>query len=265
MITCVGSCVTFDKVSVTLGGVSILCDVSASVPCGGSTAFVGPNGAGKTTLLSALLGLVPYTGTIGFHLHTDGKAPRIGYVPQRLAFDRTMPLSVAEFLACGQQRMPLWLGVGKRSRERSREFLSFVRSDDLIDRPLGALSGGEQQRVLLAHALSQEPELLVLDEPAAGVDVQGEMLFCELLESLRSERRFTQIMVSHDLSTVMHHANHVVLLNKRVAAEGTPAEVLSGENLRTTFGLHMGSFEAHLSGKQQLGTAPCCGKEGCHG
>lgn len=229
--------VRFDKVSVRRGGLTILDEVSAVVPRGSCTVIVGPNGAGKTTLLLALLGEVPYGGRIRAG---TGGALRIGYVPQRINLDRGMPLTVTEFLALGEQRRPLWLGVRPDVRRKVCGFLDLVHAAHLADRRLGALSGGETQRVLLALALQRDPELLVLDEPSAGVDFEGEHLFCELLEELRARRGFTQLMVSHDLGMVAHHATHVICLRRRVAAEGNPTEVLTPEILNALFGLHMG-------------------------
>lgn len=237
--------VVFEDISVSLGGVDILEQVSAAVPRGGCTAVVGPNGAGKTTLLMTLLGEVPYQGHIHRTCRVDGGCSRIGYVPQRLMFDRDMPLSVLEFLSMGVQRLPLWFGIGHRRRSQVLRLLEAVKAAHLAGRPLGALSGGELQRVLLALALQQEPDLLVLDEPAAGVDLQGGQIFCEVLESLRRERGFTQLMVSHDLGTVTHHATHVIGLNRRVVAQGPPREVLTNQNLLALFGPHMGLFHAH--------------------
>ena len=239
-ILAIKSIVKFDSLSVSLGGVSILDSVTASVPLGSSTAIVGPNGAGKTTLLLALLGQIKYKGSIVFE--KDNKLPRIGYVPQKLTFDRGLPLTVVEFMVMGIQKLPLWLGVRKQNRARAMNLLSLVNALDLSDRRLGALSGGELQRVLLALAIQQDPQLLVLDEPAAGVDYHGEHLFCELLEKLRKEHGYTQLMVSHDLGTVSHHASHVICMNKKVAAEGTPSEVLTPEILSTVFGVHMGGL-----------------------
>lgn len=230
--------VIFSSVSVVLGGVPILDGVSASAPRGSCTAIVGPNGAGKTTMLLALLGHVPYEGRIEIACRTG--QPRLGYVPQRLDFDRGMPLTVTEFLVLENQRSPLLLGVRRERRRRAVELLEAVGAEPLANRRLGALSGGELQRVLLASALGQDPDLLVLDEPAAGVDFKGEHVFCELLENLRGRHGFTQLMVSHDLATVTHHATHVICLNRRVAAEGPPAEVLNDDNLAAVFGPHRG-------------------------
>lgn len=236
----VDSAINFEGVTVTLGGVSILNGVSATVPRGGCTAIVGPNGAGKTTLLLALLGQIRYSGTIRIASGPHNTPPRIGYVPQRLLFDRGMPMTVMEFMAMGRQRLPLWFGSRPRHQERALSLLATVKAEDLAKRQVGALSGGEMQRVLLALALQQDPDLLILDEPAAGVDFQGEQIFCELLDSLRLKHAFTQLIVSHDLATVTHHSTYVICLNHSVLAAGPPKEVLTNENLTATFGLHMG-------------------------
>jgi zinc transport system ATP-binding protein len=232
--------VAFENVTVALGGNVILDGVSARVPPGSCTAIVGPNGAGKTTMLLALLGQLSYQGRIRVTCEPEERRPRIGYVPQRLQFDRGLPITVLEFMVMGWQRNPLWFGVRKRHRGRAKQLLAAVRADGLEARRLGALSGGEMQRVLLALALGQTPDLLVLDEPAAGVDFQGEHVFCELLEGLRREQGFTQLMVSHDLATVTHHATHVICLNRKVAAEGPPGKALTNATLTAVFGPHKG-------------------------
>jgi zinc transport system ATP-binding protein len=230
--------IRFQDVSVTLGGVRVLEFVSATVPPGGVTAIIGPNGAGKTTLLLALLGRIPHTGRIAFG--EDSNRARIGYVPQRLDFDRAMPVTVADALVMGRQRWPLWLGARKTHRQEAMDLLAAVRAEHLARRRLGILSGGELQRVLLALALQQAPQVLLLDELSAGVDVIGENLLCELLERLRPERHFTQVMVTHDLSLVAAHATHVICLNRRVLGEGAPCTVLVPDVLARTFGTHVG-------------------------
>ena len=239
--------IDFCDVSVHRSGLSILDHVSASVPKGSCTVIVGPNGAGKTTLILALIGEMRHTGSISICTGRSGGPLRLGYVPQRISIDRGMPLTVMEFLVMGIQKRPLWLGIRPSLRTRSLELLSMVRAEHLAARRLGNLSGGEMQRVLLALALQQEPELLVLDEPSAGVDFQGEHLFCELLDELRSTQGFTQLMVSHDLGMVFHHATHVICLKRRVFAEGTPADVLTPDNLMALFGMHMGLINPHFA------------------
>jgi zinc transport system ATP-binding protein len=261
-----GAAVAFEKVTVDLGGNTILEDVSAKVPQGSCTAIVGPNGAGKTTMLLALLGELSYTGGIRISRVDNGRPLGIGYVPQRLQFDRGMPLTVLEFMVMGWQRTPLWFGVRRRYCQRAMELMKSVKMNGLENRKIGALSGGEMQRVLLALALGQEPDLLVLDEPASGVDFQGEHVFCELLDRLRCEKGFTQLMVSHDLPTVTHHATHVICLNRRVAAEGPPREVLTAETLTAIFGLHMGLVDSRALPSGKCGcSSSCCNCTGDSG
>ena len=254
--------VSFEAVTVTLGGVPILDRVTARMPRGGCTAIVGPNGSGKTTLLLALLGQVPYGGRIILAPRADGRPPRLGYVPQRLDFDRGMPMTVREFMIMGQQRLPLWFGCRAQGEAKALELLANVRADTLIKRQVGALSGGEMQRVLLALALQQEPDLLILDEPAAGVDFQGEQIFCELLSSLRQQHAFSQLIVSHDLATVTHHSTYVICLNHTVMAAGPPRQVLTPETLTATFGLHMGLVASRaMPGAGPACTASCCAEQ----
>jgi zinc transport system ATP-binding protein len=120
------------------------------------------------------------------------------------------------------------------------EMLRAVGVENLANRHLGTLSGGEQQRVLLALALQEHPELLILDEPASGVDFHGEQILCALLDRLRIEHGFTQLMVSHDLALVTAHADHVICLNRKVVGEGSPQQVLTPGVLEATFGIHLG-------------------------
>lgn len=232
--------ICLDDVSVNLGGVQVLDSVTAMIPRGGCTCIVGPNGAGKTTLLMAVLGRIQHSGAIRIGRTTDGRIARVGYVPQRLAFDRGMPLTVMEFLAMGAQRRPLWLGISRDVRERTSRLLDMVGAGALADRRVGALSGGELQRILLALAFQQDPDVLILDEPAAGVDFRGGQIFCELLENLRAEHGFTQVMVTHDLGLAASHATYAILLNGRIIGEGEPGATLNPENLTRAFGTHMG-------------------------
>ena len=230
------------NVSVTLGGNPILSDVSFEPAVGKVNAIIGPNGAGKTTLLRAILGLVPYTGTIELGRSRDGRPLRVGYVPQRLDFDRGMPLTVLDFLSCGLQRRPLWLGHRRKARRTAARVLQRIGAAGWERRRLGTLSGGELQRVLLAMALAREPSILLLDEPVSGVDATGEQMFCDLLGSLQADGHYTMLLVNHDLSIVTRHADHVVCLNQRVHCQGNVVETLTAENLRALYKHDVGLF-----------------------
>lgn len=251
--------VRLEHVSVTLAENRILNDVCASIPQGLSTAIVGPNGAGKTTLTLAILNQLPYEGRIGFPAaEAEGRAPRFGFVPQHLQFDRNMPLTVTEYLLSGIQRKPLFLGPSKRLLPRVRAILEDVECSHLADRRFGALSGGEIQRVLLAQALLQEPDILILDEPTSGVDLKGGRLCCELLRRIRETRSFTQIMICHDLAIVTAHADRVLCLNHAATAFGKPHEVLTHKVLTETFGLHLGLPDVHGLPADILECPPSC-------
>ncbi|THB73576.1 MAG: metal ABC transporter ATP-binding protein [Gammaproteobacteria bacterium] len=238
-----GNAVVFKDVAVSLNGISILEQITADVPFNSCTSIIGPNGAGKTTLLLALLGKVRFSGNIYINKTDRGRKPVIGYVPQHINFDRTIPVTVLEFMSMGFQGKPLWLGVNKTSKEKCQRLLADVHAEHLIDRNVGNLSGGELQRVLLALALQNDPDLLVLDEPDTGVDFRGGQIFCELLEELRGKHGFTQIMVSHDLGTITQHSTHIICMNHIVIAQGAPQEVITQEILSSTFGLHMGVID----------------------
>jgi zinc transport system ATP-binding protein len=224
--------------SVRVGGATILSGINADIRCGEVTALVGPNGAGKTTLLLAILGQVPYDGEIRFcRAEEHGRGtPKIGYVPQRIDLDRNAPMSVLDFFALTSQRLPVFLGVTRRSRAAAEAALARGGVGHLISRPLGKLSGGELQRVLLALALRDNPDILLLDEPVSGVDVSGEELFCDFLEQSHRESRFSLLLVSHDLSVVTRHADRVICLDKKIVCQGATTEVLTPETLSAMYG-----------------------------
>jgi zinc transport system ATP-binding protein len=205
-------------------GRRLLTDVSVTVPPGSVHLLVGPNGAGKSTLFAAVLGLVEFTGSIRFHWRAAG---RIGYLPQTFAVDRTLPLTVGEFLALSRQRRPVCIGIGRTQRRRSDALLASVGLAGFERRPLGALSGGELQRVLLANAIDPAPELLLLDEPASGLDDTAVKQFEQVLVELKRAHATAVLMVSHDLGQVRRLADQVTLLDRRVRRTGTPAVVLA--------------------------------------
>jgi zinc transport system ATP-binding protein len=186
---------------------ALLSDFSLRIERGTLHALVGPNGAGKTTLLSAILGLVPFDGRITAHWMGTG---RIAYVPQQFQVDRTLPVTVADFLALTRQRRPVCLGVAQQTRKRISLLLDRVGLGGFDDRPLSVLSGGELRRVLLANALDPLPELLILDEPATGLDETAARWLDTTLQSLK--REMTTLMVSHDSEQVRRIADRVTNL-----------------------------------------------------
>lgn len=236
---------SLERVGVSRGGKPVLAGVTADLARGKTTALVGLNGSGKSTLLRTLLGEFPYTGRIRFRCGHDHSRPRpeyVGYVPQKLAVDPKLPLTVRDLAGVALNRRPLFFGVGKRAR-RVQELLDKVGVGDRLDTPVDGLSGGQLQRVLLALALDPSPELLLLDEPAAGIDFQSQRHFYELIAGLNRETGVTVLLVSHDLGIVGRFADQVVCLrNGVVACQGPPAEILSSDNLAATFGPTAGAF-----------------------
>ena len=235
--------IELDHVGVTAGTDVLLEDVSFHIHCGQLTALVGPNGAGKTTLVQAILGQRAHSGRIA-HVDADGHnypAPRIGYVPQQLPFDREMPLTVRDLMAASLGRRPVWTGVGKEMRARVHKALEETQAAMLIDKRLGALSGGELQRVLLALALTPVPDLLVLDEPVSGVDQNGLSLFLQMVSSLRQTHHMAILMVSHDWELVRRYADWVVLMRQRVLCQGTPQDVFASSEFSAIFRAEFGS------------------------
>ena len=235
-------CTKIEDFSVRIGRTDIFSHVNIHIHCGQLTAVIGPNGAGKSTLLRAILGEVPHTGVLHY-VDAKGKHtghPIIGYVPQYLRFDVSSPTSVMDlFMACLSQ-CPVWLCSSKKLRPRVLRSLARVKAEYLIDRRLGALSGGELQRVLLALALDPMPDLLLLDEPVSGVDQNGLELFYDIVADLREKEDMAIILISHDLNLVATHADQVVLLNKEVVCSGTPEEVFRDARTKKIFGMLAG-------------------------
>lgn len=231
---------TIRDLRVNLGGRPVLTGIDADIARGQITALIGLNGSGKTTLLRALIRECPYHGQVRFfcgHDHTRHRPEHVGYVPQRLAVDGRLPLTVREFFALAFQRRPLFLGVSPKVSATAERLLARVGAEHLINRPVAKLSGGELQRVLLSLALEPHPELLLLDEPAAGIDFADQQPFYDLLAEINRERKLTILLVSHDLSVVSNRVHHVLCLkNGRIECQGPPASVLTPEMIGRIFG-----------------------------
>jgi zinc transport system ATP-binding protein len=216
------SLVTLNNISVRFGERRVLSDISLTLQPGRILTLLGPNGAGKSTLVRVVLGLLPVSGGT---VERD-RDLRIGYVPQKLHIDATLPLSVERF-------MRLRPGVRKADVLPA---LKRVQAGHLLHSPLQKLSGGETQRVLLARALLNQPQLLVLDEPTQGVDVNGQVALYDLINQLRNELNCAVLMVSHDLHLVMAKTDDVLCLNHHICCSGTPEVVSQHPEFIAMFG-----------------------------
>ncbi len=224
-----------EEVLLTIAGREVLSSVSLHVHAGEILVLIGPNGAGKSTLIRILLGLQrPDRGRVR---QADGV--RIGYMPQRVQIDPVLPLTVSRFLALS----------GEHKRATHLEVLREVGVDDLLTAPLRTLSGGEFQRVLLARTMLRRPQLLILDEPVQGVDVQGQSDIYGLIARLRDDHGYGILMVSHDLHLVLAAADRVICLDRQVCCSGHPTAVRQDPAYTTLFGrqgaTHLAFYKHH--------------------
>lgn len=211
-----------DDISIQFGDRQVLQNVSLTVKQGQVLTLIGPNGAGKTTLVRIILGLVkPQSGRI-----EKPKNLRIGYMPQKLHVEATMPITVRRFLELARHKMGAPIDA----------ILEEVQITHLMNHQLGSISGGEMQRVLLARALSQQPQLLVLDEPAQGVDVAGQAELYQLINDIRARHNCGVLMISHDLHLVMAKTDEVVCLNHHICCHGRPEQVSVDPSYLALFG-----------------------------
>jgi zinc transport system ATP-binding protein len=228
------------NLSVCLGGKTVLEEISFNVDPGLMVGIIGPNGAGKTTLLRAILGLVSISAgelTVLGHpvSRINSQRCRIGYMPQRLLFERRFPLSVADVVATGLLTRSTILKKIKAADERVADALALVEMNSYRLSPFQELSGGQQQRVLLARSLVRKPELLLLDEPNAGLDFPAQQKFLDLLQLLRRQQRLTVIMVSHDLVSVAAIADSLICIDRKMHLHGRPGDVLHSLELRDAY------------------------------
>ncbi|WP_148864638.1 zinc ABC transporter ATP-binding protein ZnuC [Marinobacter fonticola] len=215
---------TLHDVGVTLGGRSIVERIRLSISRGDIITVIGPNGAGKTTLIKAILGLQSIsTGRIEKH-----PGLKTGYVPQHIQFQPTLPLTVKRFLS-----------LTGASEAECRDALSQTAVGHLYEASIHHLSGGEMQRLLIARALVRRPDLLVLDEPAQGVDVNGQAALYDLIRALRDRLDCGVIMISHDLHLVMAATDKVLCLNQHVCCSGYPEQVSHDPAFVDLFGRHV--------------------------
>ena len=254
-------CTRIENLSVNHGKETILKDINLHLHCGELTAIIGPNGAGKSTFIKALLNVIPHQGKIEFESErcaadcrkersldhakycecTTTKTvtttkPKFGYVPQSLSIGNDSPVSVEDFVRSSVSNWPVWLPPRKKDRELVQEVLRATNTQNLVNRKLSELSGGEFQRVMLALAIHPLPDILLLDEPVSGVDQKGMKTFYEMVSSLRRDYDITILLVSHDLNLIARHADRVVFINQAQAKVGTVEEIYSSSDFIKCFG-----------------------------
>lgn len=231
-------CIKMNDIGVTVGEQVILHDVNLHIHCGELAAIIGKNGAGKSTLIRAILDDIPHKGIIEYKDRQNGNFEnlKIGYVPQSLNLERKTPVSVYDMLATFQTKAPVFLMKRKKTREKILETLRIFKAEDLIDKQVCNLSGGELQRVLLSMAVMDEPNLLLLDEPVSGIDQNGMDLFYETVDALKNHYDLAVILISHDLDYVARYADQVILLDKTVVKQGKVRQVYESEEFLSVFG-----------------------------
>ena len=220
------SLISVEDVSIRYGSHTVLSHVDLTVEPGEIITIVGPNGSGKTSLFRAIIGAVsPSSGKI-----TRKPGLRIGYVPQRLHIDPTLPITVERFLRLSN----------KANAAACQAALDAAGAPDLMQRQMSELSGGQFQRVMLARALMEKPEVLLLDEATQGLDQPGSAAFYQQIETVRNETNCAVLMISHELHVVMSASDRVICLNGHVCCAGTPAVVASAPEYRALFGTGTG-------------------------
>lgn len=228
-----GSILEVNHLTVAFDHTVVLADLSFTVARGASLAVIGPNGAGKTVLFRALIGAIPFAGTIRWALGT-----RFGYVPQKLDIERDLPIT-------GRDLLRAKLTVVRARKEDALRALERVGlPEEVLAKPIGTMSGGQFQRLLVAFALIGKPDVLLLDEPAAGVDAPGQEALNSALRRLRQADAITTLLISHDLSVVYQYASTVLCLARQRAYLGTPQAVLTPERLSEVYGTPI-SFHLH--------------------
>jgi len=222
-----------DHLAIRFGATEILRDLSFKVPFGSSLVVIGPNGGGKTVLFRALIGSLAYEGSIRWAPGT-----KLGYVPQKLDIERALPVT-------GNNLLHAKAAITKSPRKTLLSALNRVGLDiGTLDTPIGALSGGQFQEVLLAFALIGDPNVLLLDEPTAGVDAPSRERLYRLIQKLQDESGLTAILISHDLSVVARSATNVLCLSRSNSCFGPPKTILDPELLRRMYGMPVG-FHVH--------------------
>jgi zinc/manganese transport system ATP-binding protein len=229
-------------IAVTVAGRTIWSGVDFRIDRGSFSVILGPNGAGKSTLLKTMLGLQPLSlGTLDVLGEPAGeRRDRVGYVPQRGTFDRSVRIRGLDVVRLGLDGARWGIPVpGRRARaerERVDDLVRMVEADAYAARPIGQLSGGEQQRLIIAQALARDPELLLLDEPLDGLDLSSQAAVSSLIQRICRERDVAVVMVAHDVNPILPYLDDVIYLAGGTAVCGSPAQVITSESLSALFG-----------------------------
>jgi len=234
-------CVEVKDLTVGYDDRIVLRGINWTVPCGTSAAIIGPNGGGKSTLLRTLVGrLRPAQGTVRiFGRPPEEARPLLAYLPQNEEIDWRFPIRAIDVVMQGLlARTPWWRPPGKDALAQAMAALERVNLADEAQRPVGALSGGQRQRVLLARALLQDAQLILLDEPATGLDAPAQHELLDVVDDLKRDGR-TVIATTHDLNCLTDHFDTVLCLRGEVVCQGPPEEALKPEHLLAVFGKHV--------------------------
>ena len=210
-------CIKVKHLGVSLGQQIILEDINLHIHCGSLNAVIGRNGAGKSTLIRAILGETAHTGTIEFKDRENGKIQKmkIGYVPQTLNIEKQTPVSVYDMIASYHSNVPVFLKKSRKMTEKILECLKLFEAEELLEKQVCNLSGGELQRVLLSMAVMDSPNLLLLDEPFSALDYQTRLEVCDDISSIIRTQKKTAILITHDLSEAISVADRILVLSSR--------------------------------------------------
>jgi iron complex transport system ATP-binding protein len=252
-----------DRLSHAFAGRTVLAQVSLAIGSGEFFVVIGPNGSGKTTLMKLMCGILkPEPGRIRIHgrdlrSYSHRRLARtVAYVPQLLEVN--FPFTVEEAVLLGRAPRQGILGIPKAvDLDAARRAMAFTGVEELAERKLDQLSGGEQQRVSIARALCQEPDIILLDEPTASLDLSHQLRLMDLMERLRRERAVTVVMVSHDVNLAAMYADRLLLLdNGRIAHLGAPVDVLTAQNLEAAYGCRLMVDESPFGGLPRVALVP---------
>lgn len=228
------------NLTVQFGDHTILDNISFEVKKDDFVAIIGPNGAGKSVLFKCLLGLIPFKGEVVWQ-----KELKIGYVPQKLGIEKDIPLTVLEFLRFKEKNMTkikdTLSAVGLSSPAEG----DIHKGKRILETKLGSLSGGELQKVLIGFAILGNPNVLLFDEPTAGVDVTGEETIYALIARLQKEKDLTILFISHELEVMYKYANNVLCLNKEKICYGLPRKVIDKKSLEKLYGEEVNIYHHH--------------------